>query len=101
MRSIRSRGVLFLRPGEFRNFVSLWVVGARLWQQQSAGFLDMCHETTSVALKKTIGVGVGTVVFEDLSKSDAMFFFGQNPGLNSPRSSCIRYRKRRSEASRL
>ena len=46
---------------------------------------NMCHETTSVALKKTIGVGVGTVVFEDLAKSDAMFFFGQNPGSNSPR----------------
>ena len=46
---------------------------------------NMCHETTSVALKKTIGVGVGTVVFDDLAKSDAMFFFGQNPGSNSPR----------------
>ena len=45
----------------------------------------MCHETTSVALKKTIGVGVGTVVYDDLAKSDAMFFFGQNPGSNSPR----------------
>ena len=46
---------------------------------------NMCHETTSVALKKTIGVGVGTVVFDDLAKTDAMFFFGQNPGTNSPR----------------
>ncbi|WP_022724569.1 FdhF/YdeP family oxidoreductase [Rhodopseudomonas sp. B29] len=46
---------------------------------------NMCHETTSVALKKLLGVGVGTVVFDDLSKCDAMFFFGQNPGSNSPR----------------
>jgi molybdopterin-dependent oxidoreductase alpha subunit len=46
---------------------------------------NMCHETTSVALKQTLGVGVGTVVFEDLSKCDAMFFFGQNTGSNSPR----------------
>ncbi|RJF75805.1 FdhF/YdeP family oxidoreductase [Rhodopseudomonas palustris] len=46
---------------------------------------NMCHETTSVALKKTIGVGVGTVVFDDLAKCDAMFFFGQNTGSNSPR----------------
>ena len=45
----------------------------------------MCHETTSVALKKVIGVGVGTVVYDDLAKCDAMFFFGQNPGSNSPR----------------
>ena len=46
---------------------------------------NMCHETTSVALKKVIGASVGTVVFDDLSKCDAMFFFGQNTGSNSPR----------------
>ncbi|KQP80277.1 FdhF/YdeP family oxidoreductase [Methylobacterium sp. Leaf117] len=46
---------------------------------------NMCHETTSVALKKVIGAGVGTIVFDDLSKCDAMFFFGQNTGSNSPR----------------
>ena len=46
---------------------------------------NMCHETTSVALKKVIGAGVGTVVFEDLNNCDAMFFFGQNTGSNSPR----------------
>ena len=46
---------------------------------------NMCHETTSVALKKVIGVGVGTVVFDDLEQCDLMFFFGQNPGSNSPR----------------
>ena len=32
-----------------------------------------------------IGVGVGTVVFDDLANCDAMFFFGQNTGSNSPR----------------
>jgi anaerobic selenocysteine-containing dehydrogenase len=46
---------------------------------------NMCHETTSVALKKVIGAGVGTVVFDDLATCDAMFFFGQNTGSNSPR----------------
>jgi molybdopterin-dependent oxidoreductase alpha subunit len=46
---------------------------------------NMCHETTAVALKKTIGVGVGTVVYDDFAKCDAIFFFGQNPGSNSPR----------------
>lgn len=46
---------------------------------------NMCHETTGVALKKSIGVGVGTAVFDDFAKCDAMFFFGQNPGSNSPR----------------
>ncbi|HEY1735790.1 MAG TPA: FdhF/YdeP family oxidoreductase, partial [Methylovirgula sp.] len=46
---------------------------------------NMCHETTSVALSKTIGAGVGTCVYQDLQSCDAMFFFGQNPGTNSPR----------------
>ena len=46
---------------------------------------NMCHETTSVALKTVIGASVGTIVFDDLAKCDAMFFFGQNTGSNSPR----------------
>ncbi|WP_312929563.1 FdhF/YdeP family oxidoreductase [Agrobacterium cavarae] len=46
---------------------------------------NMCHETTSVGLQKVIGSPVGTVVWEDLEKADAFFFFGQNPGSNSPR----------------
>ena len=46
---------------------------------------NMCHETTSVGLTKVIGSPVGTVVWDDLEKTDAFFFFGQNPGSNSPR----------------
>ncbi|WP_421359222.1 FdhF/YdeP family oxidoreductase [Agrobacterium rosae] len=46
---------------------------------------NMCHETTSVGLNKVIGSPVGTIVWEDLEKADAFFFFGQNPGSNSPR----------------
>ncbi len=46
---------------------------------------NMCHETTSVALKKIIGASVGTCIYEDFQNCDAIFFFGQNPGTNSPR----------------
>jgi molybdopterin-dependent oxidoreductase alpha subunit len=46
---------------------------------------NMCHETTSVGLTKVIGSPVGTIVWDDLEKTDAFFFFGQNPGTNSPR----------------
>jgi len=46
---------------------------------------NMCHETTSVGLKKVIGSGVGTCQFEDLAHCDAIFYLGQNPGSNSPR----------------
>ena len=46
---------------------------------------NMCHETTSVGLKKVIGSPVGTVAYNDFKLCDAIFFFGQNPGTNSPR----------------
>ena len=46
---------------------------------------NMCHETTSVGLTKVIGSPVGTIVWDDLAETDAFFFFGQNPGTNSPR----------------
>ena len=46
---------------------------------------NMCHESTSVGLQKTIGVPVGTVVLHDFEETDCIFFFGQNVGTNSPR----------------
>ena len=46
---------------------------------------NMCHETTSVGLKKVIGSPVGTCTLEDLESCDAIFYMGQNPGTNSPR----------------
>ncbi|MBT2246886.1 FdhF/YdeP family oxidoreductase [Sphingobium sp. BHU LFT2] len=46
---------------------------------------NMCHETTSVAMKKVIGSPVGTCKLEDFEHCDAILYFGQNPGTNSPR----------------
>ena len=46
---------------------------------------NMCHETTSVGLKSAIGSPVGTIHLEDYDECDAIFFFGQNTGSNSPR----------------
>jgi molybdopterin-dependent oxidoreductase alpha subunit len=46
---------------------------------------NMCHESTSVALPKVIGVGVGTVDLHDFELTDCILFFGQNVGVNSPR----------------
>ncbi len=46
---------------------------------------NMCHETTSVALKQRIGVPVGTTKLDDFEHCDAIFFFGQNVGSNAPR----------------
>jgi len=46
---------------------------------------NMCHESTSVGLQKTLGVPVGTVTLDDFEQTDCIFFFGQNVGVNSPR----------------
>ena len=46
---------------------------------------NMCHETTSVNLQSYIGTPVGTCTLDDFDHCDAIFFFGQNTGSNSPR----------------
>ncbi len=46
---------------------------------------NMCHESSGVAMKETIGFGKGTVTLEDFDLADAIFVIGQNPGTNHPR----------------
>ena len=46
---------------------------------------NMCHESTSVALAQTIGIGKATIGYEDFAKSDLIVIMGQNPGTNHPR----------------
>ncbi|WP_019340891.1 FdhF/YdeP family oxidoreductase [Stutzerimonas stutzeri] len=46
---------------------------------------NMCHEASGVALGESIGVGKGSVTFEDFAEADAIFVLGQNPGTNHPR----------------
>ncbi len=46
---------------------------------------NMCHEPTSYALDKSIGIGKGTVRLADFYEADAIVIVGQNPGTNHPR----------------
>ncbi len=46
---------------------------------------NMCHEPTSVALQEAIGIGKGSVTFEDFDETDLVIVVGQNPGTNHPR----------------
>lgn len=45
----------------------------------------LCHQSSGVALKETIGSGKGTVHLRDFDLADAIFVVGQNPGTNHPR----------------
>ncbi|MEQ6900601.1 FdhF/YdeP family oxidoreductase [Nocardioides sp. YIM 152588] len=46
---------------------------------------NMCHESTSVALAETIGIGKGSVSLTDVQTAELIVVAGQNPGTNHPR----------------
>ena len=46
---------------------------------------NMCHESTSVALAESIGIGKGSVTLEDIHHAELIVIIGQNPGTNHPR----------------
>jgi len=46
---------------------------------------NMCHESTSVGLADTIGIGKGSVSLDDIHEADLIVISGQNPGTNHPR----------------
>jgi len=46
---------------------------------------NMCHESSSVALNETIGLGKGTITLEDFGKTELIVLMGINPGTNMPR----------------
>ncbi|HEY5203987.1 MAG TPA: FdhF/YdeP family oxidoreductase [Roseiarcus sp.] len=87
LKALDPKSVVFYASGRASLETSyLYALMARMYGNNNLpDSSNMCHETTSVALKKLIGVGVGTIVYDDLQKCDAMFFFGQNTGSNSPR----------------
>ncbi|WP_239100645.1 FdhF/YdeP family oxidoreductase [Phycicoccus sp. CSK15P-2] len=46
---------------------------------------NMCHESTSVALAESIGIGKGSVTLDDVHDAEVVVIAGQNPGTNHPR----------------
>ncbi|HEY2345963.1 MAG TPA: FdhF/YdeP family oxidoreductase [Xanthomonadaceae bacterium] len=46
---------------------------------------NMCHETSGIGMRQSIGTPVGTVLLDDFEATDCILFFGQNVGSNSPR----------------
>ena len=60
---------------------------------------NMCHESSGVALKESIGIGKGCVRLEDFECTDAIFIIGQNPGTNHPRMMTTLERAKKSGAT--
>ncbi len=87
LKGIDPKSVTFYASGRASLETSyLYALFARLYGHNNLpDSSNMCHETTSVALNALIGSPVGTCVLEDFEKCDAIFFFGQNTGTNSPR----------------
>jgi molybdopterin-dependent oxidoreductase alpha subunit len=57
---------------------------------------NMCHESSGVALKQTIGIGKGSVSLADIEEAELLVIVGQNPGTNHPRMlSALEQAKRR------
>lgn len=46
---------------------------------------NLCHESTSVALAETLGIGKGSVTLNDFNEAEVILVIGQNPGTNHPR----------------
>jgi molybdopterin-dependent oxidoreductase alpha subunit len=46
---------------------------------------NMCHESTSMALQESIGIGKASVTLDDLHGAKLIVLAGQNPGTNHPR----------------
>ncbi|TNC47002.1 FdhF/YdeP family oxidoreductase [Rubellimicrobium rubrum] len=87
LRVLDPKSVVFYTSGRASLETSyLWQLFARLYGHNNLpDSSNMCHETTSVGLKKVIGSSVGTCVLEDFDHCDMLLFFGQNTGTNSPR----------------
>lgn len=61
------------------------LLGRRMGTNNLPDCANMCHDSTGVALGKTVGVGKGSITMSDLHTTDLLLSVGQNPGTNHPR----------------
>jgi molybdopterin-dependent oxidoreductase alpha subunit len=87
LRPLDPKSVVFYSSGRMSLEASyMYGLMARMYGNQNLpDSSNMCHESTSVGLKAAIGVPVGTTKLDDFRQCDAILFFGQNVGSNSPR----------------
>ncbi|MEG8040915.1 FdhF/YdeP family oxidoreductase [Sphingomonas sp. LR60] len=87
LKALPPKSVVFYASGRASLETSfMWQLLARLYGNQNLpDSSNMCHESTSVGLKTSIGVPVGTTKLEDFDTTDCILHFGQNVATNSPR----------------
>ncbi|HVG49128.1 MAG TPA: FdhF/YdeP family oxidoreductase [Rubellimicrobium sp.] len=87
LRSLDAKSTVFYMSGKGSlEAAYLYGLFARLYGHNNLpDSSNMCHETTSVGLKKVTGSPVGTCILSDFDHCDLLLFFGQNTGTNSPR----------------
>jgi molybdopterin-dependent oxidoreductase alpha subunit len=87
LKQLDPKSVVFYASGRASLETSyMYALLARMYGNQNLpDSSNMCHESSSVGLKQSLGVPVGTVTLDDFGQTDCILFFGQNPGSNSPR----------------
>ena len=87
LKALDPRSVAFYASGRASLETSyMYALFARMYGNNNlADSSNMCHESTSVGMRQSVGAPVGTVVLDDFAATDCIFFFGQNVGSNSPR----------------
>ncbi|CAN7470212.1 FdhF/YdeP family oxidoreductase [Phenylobacterium sp. LjRoot225] len=87
LKRLDPKSVVFYASGRAALETSyMYALLARMYGSQNLpDSSNMCHESSSVGLRESLGVPVGTVTLDDFPHADCILFFGQNPGSNSPR----------------
>ena len=87
LRELDPKAAVFYTSGRASLEASyMYALMARLYGTNSLpDSSNMCHESTSVGLPRSIGVPVGTVQLEDFPQCDCVFIMGHNIGTNAPR----------------
>ncbi|HEX7639219.1 MAG TPA: FdhF/YdeP family oxidoreductase [Burkholderiaceae bacterium] len=87
LKALEPKSVVFYASGRASLETSyMWQLLARLYGNNNLpDSSNMCHESTSAGLPRSIGVPVGTVELGDFDQCDCIVLFGHNTGTNSPR----------------
>ncbi|HTD29651.1 MAG TPA: molybdopterin-dependent oxidoreductase, partial [Xanthomonadaceae bacterium] len=87
LKALQPKSVVFYASGRASLETSyMYALFARIYGNNNLpDSSNMCHETSGIGLRQSIGTPVGTVLLDDFDATDCILFFGQNVGSNSPR----------------